>query len=51
MKARCAVCYKEVDKLLYWRDPKFHPDQLTTIFFCGPGCSLKYEEKRKNITR
>ena len=47
MKLRCTVCYEEIDKLLYWQDPKFHPDQLTAIFFCGPDCSLKYEEKNK----
>ena len=47
MKAKCDVCGKEVDRLLYWRDIKFHPEQLIPIFFCGPNCSLSYEEKRK----
>lgn len=47
MPQKCVVCGKEVDRLLYWQDPKFHPDLLLPIFFCGPNCSTAYEQKKK----
>ena len=43
----CSVCNKWFQRLLYWRDKKFNPEQgYRIIFYCGAECSLVYEQGR-----
>ena len=46
---KCYVCKQWFDKLVYWLDKKFNPDQkYRIIFLCGPQCATeKYERSNR----
>ena len=31
-----------MQKVLYWRDRKFHEEQTFNYFYCGPDCSMEH---------
>ena len=45
MTVRCENCGGDVQKVLYWRDRKFHEGQTFNYFYCGPKCSTEHYEK------
>ena len=42
----CNQCGAWFKKMLYWSSKRFNPEQkYGIIFFCGPECSLKHDNK------
>jgi len=45
MKFLCENCGKEIERVQYWKNSKFHEDQKYNYAYCGPSCSTEHYEK------
>ena len=45
MKFLCENCGKEVERVQYWKNSKFHENQRYDYVYCGPSCSTEHYEK------